>query len=97
MCTRARSREWSRAGHDVVVVCQEPNPELYDLGGGRRALGPDLTSFDTGDVADIHAKLDRLLALPPNERDTLKQRVRRVTEERWSWAHVADRLLEPFT
>jgi glycosyltransferase involved in cell wall biosynthesis len=56
-----------------------------------------LTSFDTGDVADLRAKLDRLLALPPSECDTLKQRVRQVAEERWSWAHVADRLLEPFT
>jgi glycosyltransferase involved in cell wall biosynthesis len=33
--TRALAREWSRAGHDVVVVCQEPNPERYDLGGAR--------------------------------------------------------------
>jgi hypothetical protein len=68
--THSGAREWSRAGHDVVVVCQEPNPELYDLGGSRRALGPDLTSFDTGDVADLRAKLDRLLALPPKERDS---------------------------
>jgi glycosyltransferase involved in cell wall biosynthesis len=33
--TRALAREWSRAGHDVVVVCQEPNPERYDLGGAK--------------------------------------------------------------
>jgi glycosyltransferase involved in cell wall biosynthesis len=33
--TRALAREWSRAGHEVVVVCQEPHPELYDLGGAR--------------------------------------------------------------
>ena len=31
--TRALAREWSRAGHEVVVVCQEPNPKAYDLGG----------------------------------------------------------------
>jgi glycosyltransferase involved in cell wall biosynthesis len=31
--TRALAREWSRAGHDVVVVCQERHPERYDLGG----------------------------------------------------------------
>jgi glycosyltransferase involved in cell wall biosynthesis len=30
--TRALAREWSRAGHDVVVVCQERAPEQYDLG-----------------------------------------------------------------
>jgi glycosyltransferase involved in cell wall biosynthesis len=61
------------------------------------ALGSDLTSFETGDVGDLRAKLARLLALPPHERDELKQRARRVAEEPWSWAHVADRLLEPFT
>jgi glycosyltransferase involved in cell wall biosynthesis len=33
--TRAVAQEWSRAGHDVVVVCQEPHPERYDLGGAR--------------------------------------------------------------
>jgi glycosyltransferase involved in cell wall biosynthesis len=31
--TRALAREWSRAGHDVVVVCQERHPERYDVGG----------------------------------------------------------------
>ncbi len=31
--TRAVAREWSRAGHDVVVVSQERAPEQYDLGG----------------------------------------------------------------
>jgi glycosyltransferase involved in cell wall biosynthesis len=33
--TRALAREWSRAGHEVVVVCQEPHPERYDLGGAK--------------------------------------------------------------
>ncbi|HZP72828.1 MAG TPA: glycosyltransferase family 4 protein [Gaiellaceae bacterium] len=33
--TRALAREWSRAGHDVVVVCQERAPEEYDLGGAQ--------------------------------------------------------------
>ena len=37
--TRALAREWSRAGHDVVVVCQEPHPERFDLGGARSS-GP---------------------------------------------------------
>jgi glycosyltransferase involved in cell wall biosynthesis len=31
--TRALAREWSRAGHEVVVVSQERAPEQYDLGG----------------------------------------------------------------
>jgi glycosyltransferase involved in cell wall biosynthesis len=61
------------------------------------AIGPELTSFDNGDVADLRAKLERLLALSPQEREELTRRARQVTEERWSWANVANRLLEPFT
>jgi glycosyltransferase involved in cell wall biosynthesis len=41
--TRAIAREWSRAGHDVVVVSQEGNPELYDLGGAQ-TVRPDIGS-----------------------------------------------------
>jgi glycosyltransferase involved in cell wall biosynthesis len=33
--TRALARQWSLAGHDVTVVCQERHPERYDLGGAR--------------------------------------------------------------
>ncbi len=33
--SRALAREWSRAGHEVVVICQERDPERYDLGGAR--------------------------------------------------------------
>src|SRR6201993_337956 len=33
--TRALAREWSLAGHDVTVVCQERHPERYDLGDAR--------------------------------------------------------------
>jgi glycosyltransferase involved in cell wall biosynthesis len=33
--SRALAREWSNAGHDVVVVCQERAPEQYDLGGAQ--------------------------------------------------------------
>jgi glycosyltransferase involved in cell wall biosynthesis len=33
--TRALAREWSKHGHEVVVICQEPHPEDYDLGGAR--------------------------------------------------------------
>jgi glycosyltransferase involved in cell wall biosynthesis len=39
--TRALAREWSRAGHDVTVLSQEPQPEQYDLGGARH-LRPEL-------------------------------------------------------
>jgi glycosyltransferase involved in cell wall biosynthesis len=33
--TRSLARTWSQQGHDVVVICQEPHPERYDLGGAR--------------------------------------------------------------
>jgi glycosyltransferase involved in cell wall biosynthesis len=33
--TRALAREWSLAGHNVTVVCQEQHAERYDLGGAR--------------------------------------------------------------
>jgi glycosyltransferase involved in cell wall biosynthesis len=33
--TRALAREWSNAGHDVVVVSQERAPEHYDLGSAQ--------------------------------------------------------------
>ena len=39
--TRALARAWSRLGHDVVVFCQEPHPEEYDLGGAR-VVRPEL-------------------------------------------------------
>jgi glycosyltransferase involved in cell wall biosynthesis len=39
--TRQLAREWARAGHDVVVVCQEAHPERYDLGGAT-VVRPDV-------------------------------------------------------
>jgi glycosyltransferase involved in cell wall biosynthesis len=39
--TRAIARAWSRAGHDVVVVCQEPRPEQFDLAGAT-VVRPDI-------------------------------------------------------
>ncbi len=39
--TRQLAREWARAGHDVTVFCQEPRPELYDLGGAS-VVRPDV-------------------------------------------------------
>jgi len=46
--TRMLAREWSRAGHDVVVLSQEPAPEQHDLGGaevGRPDVGGLLPVF----------------------------------------------------
>jgi glycosyltransferase involved in cell wall biosynthesis len=53
--------------------------------------------FESGNAADLAEKLRWLLARPAEERAELTARARRVAEERWSWAHVADRLLQPFT
>src|SRR5215207_2772138 len=39
--TRALVREWSRAGHEVVVICQERHPEAHELGGAR-VVRPEL-------------------------------------------------------
>ncbi len=39
--TRALARAWSRLGHEVVILCQERNPDAYDLGGGR-VVRPEL-------------------------------------------------------
>jgi glycosyltransferase involved in cell wall biosynthesis len=56
--TRALAREWSEAGHDVVVVCQERHPEQYDLGGAR-VVRPNI-----GGVLPVFV-LDRYEGLEP--------------------------------
>jgi glycosyltransferase involved in cell wall biosynthesis len=53
--------------------------------------------FESDNVADLTDKLRGMLERSSEERAELSRRARRVVEERWSWAHVADRLLEPFT
>jgi glycosyltransferase involved in cell wall biosynthesis len=59
--TRALAREWSRMGHEVVVVCQERHPEQYDLGGARVVV-PDLPGgllpvFVVDEYEGLRAKL----------------------------------------
>ncbi len=39
--TRQLAREWSRAGHDVTILCQEPHPERFDVGGAK-VVRPDV-------------------------------------------------------
>jgi hypothetical protein len=58
--TRALAREWSRAGHNVTVICQEPHPERYDLGGAkvfRPNVGPLLPVFVLDRYEGIEARL----------------------------------------
>jgi glycosyltransferase involved in cell wall biosynthesis len=54
-----------------------------------------LASFTTGDADDLRAKLAELLALAPDERAAVSAAARRAAVERWSWATVAERLLDP--
>jgi glycosyltransferase involved in cell wall biosynthesis len=42
--TRSLARAWQRLGHDVTVVCQEPHPERFDLGGAA-VVRPDIGSL----------------------------------------------------
>jgi glycosyltransferase involved in cell wall biosynthesis len=53
-----------------------------------------LTSFASGDAGDLHDKLSALLALSPADRAEVRAAARRAAVERWSWASIADRLLE---
>jgi glycosyltransferase involved in cell wall biosynthesis len=55
-----------------------------------------LASFAKGDSAELAEKLRALLALEPADRKRLGLAARRAAETRWSWAGVADRLLQPF-
>jgi glycosyltransferase involved in cell wall biosynthesis len=52
-----------------------------------------LSSFATGDAADLREKLRALLELPADEREAVSAAARRAAVERWSWAGVAERLL----
>jgi glycosyltransferase involved in cell wall biosynthesis len=59
--SRALAREWSRAGHEVVVVCQERAPERYDLGGAQVVV-PELPEgllpvFVMDRYSGLHPKL----------------------------------------
>ncbi len=59
--TRQLAREWSRAGHDVTVLCQEPHPERYDVGGAR-VVRPDVGGLLPTFVLDRYEGYDvRLL------------------------------------
>ena len=73
---------------------------LAEIAAGVAAEYPepyrDLVSFESGDAAGLAGKLGRLLALDPEQRAQLAEAARRAVVERWSWAGVAKRLLDPF-
>jgi glycosyltransferase involved in cell wall biosynthesis len=58
--TRQLAREWSRAGHDVVVLCQEPRPERYDVAGAE-VVRPDVGGLLPVFVLDEYAGYEVVL------------------------------------
>src|SRR5881296_2855458 len=68
--TRALAREWSRAGHEVVVFSQEPRSEQYDLGGAQ-SVRPDIGRLLPVFVLDQYEGFDarRLPELSVAERE----------------------------
>ncbi len=54
-----------------------------------------LVAFPTGDAGELREKLRELLALSPARRTAISEAARRAVVERWSWASVAQRLLDP--
>jgi glycosyltransferase involved in cell wall biosynthesis len=52
-----------------------------------------LSSFATGDVDDLSAKLTELLSLPASAHAELGAAARRAAVDRWSWLSVSRRLL----
>jgi glycosyltransferase involved in cell wall biosynthesis len=73
---------------------------LAEVAAGIEAEYPpelaQLAGFETGDAQELAAKLRELLALPPETRRELGLAARRAVERNWSWARIAERLLEPF-
>jgi glycosyltransferase involved in cell wall biosynthesis len=53
-----------------------------------------LASFETGDADDLREKLRALLGLDPATRAEVSGAARRAAVRRWSWASVAQRLLD---
>ena len=74
---------------------------LAEIAAGVAAEYPEgkgeLASFETGNAAELAEKLRRLLALDPKERAELAAAARKAVVDRWSWAGVANRLLQPFS
>jgi glycosyltransferase involved in cell wall biosynthesis len=73
--TRSLARAWSRLGHEVVLLCQEPHPERYDVGDAtvvRPKVGGLLPVFVLDRYEDLEARL--LPELSATERDVWVKR-----------------------
>jgi len=55
-----------------------------------------LAAFTSSDADDLARRLEELLTLPPADRSAIRTAARAAAVERWSWASVSRRLLEPF-
>lgn len=56
---------------------------------------PGLLTFDASDpIPSIAHAIDRILATPRSERDSMGLAAAKLARERWSWTHVAETLLE---
>jgi glycosyltransferase involved in cell wall biosynthesis len=70
---------------------------LAEVAAGLEEAYPErlrhLTSFRSGDAADLARKLNELLALSPSEHELLRRSARQAVVDRWSWSSVAERLL----
>jgi glycosyltransferase involved in cell wall biosynthesis len=71
---------------------------LAEVAEGLEAAYPerlrDLAAFASGDVEDLRGRLGRLLELPAADRTALRGAARAAAVEHWSWAHVAETLLD---
>jgi glycosyltransferase involved in cell wall biosynthesis len=76
--TRELAKEWSRAGHEVTVVSQEPAPERYDIGAAA-TMRPELP----GGLLPVFV-LDRYEGLEPR----LLQDLTRAEREAYVAANV---------
>jgi glycosyltransferase involved in cell wall biosynthesis len=90
--------EAAAAGSPPLVAAHSG---LAEVAAGLEASYPErfrgLASFETGNAADLAAKLNRILTLSRADHDELRDAARRAVVERWSWGSVAERLLEPVT
>ena len=89
--------EAAAAGSPPLVARHSGLAEIAD--GLEQEYPPHLrhlASFETGNAAELSAKLSELLSLPEPDRVAVREAARNATVGRWSWAGVARRLLEPF-
>jgi glycosyltransferase involved in cell wall biosynthesis len=69
--TRALARAWARLGHEVIVFCQEPHPDDFDLGGAeivRPRLDGPLPVFVLDSYEDLEPRYLQDLTRAERER-----------------------------